>query len=42
MVGAADIYEARCRRCFDPGGPDQEPVLYPPEEEDEDSLAPRP
>ena len=33
VVGAADVYEARCRRCFNPGGPDQEPVLYPPEEE---------
>jgi len=21
VVGEADIYEARCRRCFDPGGP---------------------
>ncbi len=32
VVGAADIYEARCRRCFDPGGPGQEPELYPPDE----------
>jgi thymidine kinase len=42
VVGAADVYEARCRRCFNPGGPDQAPVLYPPEEEAEDSLEPRP
>jgi thymidine kinase len=32
VVGAADIYEARCRRCFDPGGPAAQPELYPPEE----------
>jgi thymidine kinase len=24
VVGAADAYEARCRRCFEPGGPKQE------------------
>jgi len=24
VVGAADIYEARCRRCFEPGAPKQE------------------
>ena len=33
VVGAADIYEARCRRCFDPGGPAAQPELFPPEEE---------
>ncbi len=32
VVGAADIYEARCRRCFEPGGPAQIPELYPPDE----------
>lgn len=32
VVGAADIYEARCRRCFDPGGPATQPELFPPEE----------
>jgi thymidine kinase len=32
VVGAADIYEARCRRCFEPGGPGELPELYPPEE----------
>lgn len=32
LVGAADIYEARCRRCFDPGGPAVQPELFPPEE----------
>ncbi|HPC83301.1 MAG TPA: thymidine kinase [Thermoanaerobaculaceae bacterium] len=32
VVGAADIYEARCRRCFDPGGPGAQPELFPPEE----------
>ncbi|MGV8040281.1 MAG: thymidine kinase [Thermoanaerobaculaceae bacterium] len=32
VVGAADIYEARCRRCFDPGGPAAQPELFPPEE----------
>jgi thymidine kinase len=33
LVGAADIYEARCRRCFEPGGPTAQPELYPPEED---------
>ena len=33
VVGASGIYEARCRRCFEPGGPDVQPELYPPEEE---------
>jgi thymidine kinase len=33
VVGASDIYEARCRRCFEPGGPAAQPELYPPEEE---------
>ncbi len=33
VVGASDIYEARCRKCFDPGGPSPEPELYPPEED---------
>jgi thymidine kinase len=33
LVGAADIYEARCRRCFEPGGPTDPPELYPPEED---------
>ena len=32
VVGAADIYEARCRRCFEPGGPGPEPDLYPEDE----------
>ncbi len=32
VVGAADIYEARCRRCFEPGGPGYQPPLFPPEE----------
>jgi thymidine kinase len=31
LVGAADTYEARCRRCFDPGGPAQQPPLFPEE-----------
>jgi len=35
VVGAADIYEARCRKCFEPGGPGQAPELYPPEEDPE-------
>jgi thymidine kinase len=35
VVGAADIYEARCRKCFEPGGPGQAPELYPPEEDSE-------
>jgi thymidine kinase len=34
VVGAADIYEARCRRCFEPGGPGVQPELYPPEEDE--------
>jgi len=31
VVGAAGLYEARCRRCFEPGGPRQEtfPFLQP-------------
>jgi thymidine kinase len=33
VVGAADIYEARCRRCFEPGGPGVQPDLFPPDEE---------
>jgi thymidine kinase len=35
VVGAADIYEARCRRCFDPGGPAAQPELFPPDEGEE-------
>jgi len=35
VVGAADIYEARCRKCFEPGGPGQAPELYPPDEDSE-------
>jgi thymidine kinase len=35
VVGAADIYEARCRRCFDPGGPGSQPNLFPPENDEE-------
>jgi len=35
VVGAADIYEARCRRCFEAGGPGSQPELYPPEDEGE-------
>jgi thymidine kinase len=31
VVGAAEIYEARCRRCFEPGGPGTQPELFPPE-----------
>ena len=34
VVGAADIYEARCRRCFDPGGPGTQPELFPPDAEE--------
>ena len=34
VVGAADIYEARCRRCFDPGGPGSQPDLFPPDTEE--------
>jgi thymidine kinase len=34
VVGAADIYEARCRRCFEPGGPEVQPELYPPDEQE--------
>lgn len=31
VVGAADIYEARCRRCHEPEGvPQSEPWLFPP------------
>ncbi len=30
VVGAAETYEARCRRCFDPGGPEAQPELFPP------------
>ncbi|MEW6338849.1 MAG: thymidine kinase [Acidobacteriota bacterium] len=33
VVGASGVYEARCRTCFDPGGPSPEPELYPPEED---------
>ncbi len=30
LVGAADAYEARCRRCFEPGVPSQENLaLFP-------------
>jgi thymidine kinase len=32
VVGAAETYEARCRRCFEPGGPDAQPDLFPPDE----------
>lgn len=32
VVGAAEIYEARCRRCFEPGGPGAQPDLFPPDE----------
>lgn len=34
VVGAADIYEARCRRCFEAGGPAPQPELYPQDEEE--------
>jgi len=34
IVGAADVYEARCRRCFEPGGPTPQPELFPPDDED--------
>ena len=33
VVGAAETYEARCRRCFDPGGPEAQPDLVPPDGE---------
>jgi thymidine kinase len=33
VVGAADIYEARCRHCFEPGGPAVQPDLFPPDDE---------
>lgn len=33
LVGAADTYEARCRHCFEPGGPAAEPSLFPESEE---------
>jgi thymidine kinase len=33
VVGAAEIYEARCRRCFEPGGPEAQPDLFPPDDE---------
>jgi thymidine kinase len=33
VVGAGDMYEARCRGCFDPGGPAAQPELFPPEED---------
>ena len=32
LLGAQGTYEARCRRCFDPGGPSAQPELFPPEE----------
>ncbi len=35
VVGAADIYEARCRHCFEPGGPGTQPELFPPDGEEE-------
>jgi thymidine kinase len=35
VVGAADVYEARCRRCFEPGGPGEEPALFPPDDDEE-------
>ncbi len=35
VVGAADIYEARCRRCFEAGGPAPVPELYPAGDEGE-------
>jgi thymidine kinase len=31
VVGAADVYEARCRRCFEPV-PYEQPGLFGPEE----------
>jgi thymidine kinase len=34
VVGAAETYEARCRRCFDPGGPGAQPDLFPPDEDE--------
>ena len=33
VVGYADIYEARCRRCFEPGGPGVQPDLFPPDDD---------
>ncbi|MCS7182317.1 MAG: thymidine kinase [Thermoanaerobaculum sp.] len=33
LVGAADTYEARCRHCFDPGGPGIPPPLFPEDEQ---------
>jgi thymidine kinase len=29
VVGAAEAYEARCRRCFEPGAPRQESLAFP-------------
>jgi len=34
IVGAADVYEARCRRCFEPGGPTSQPELFPPDDDE--------
>lgn len=34
IVGAADMYEARCRRCFEAGGPAPQPELYPQDEDE--------
>lgn len=31
VVGAAGTYEARCRRCFEPGVPRQTSLVFPPE-----------
>ena len=28
VVGAAGVYEARCRRCFEPGGPKQDVMEF--------------
>ena len=28
LVGTSNVYEARCRRCFEPGGPLQEPFEF--------------
>jgi thymidine kinase len=29
LAGAADLYEERCRRCFEPGIPRQENLPFP-------------
>lgn len=40
LVGAVDSYEARCRRCFEPGMPRQELLNFDPAERLLESLGP--